>query len=54
MSDELELRNRFVLNHENIETRIEWVWLDAFNQGNERPYDGKDNRSYADWRAVSV
>jgi hypothetical protein len=30
VSDELELRNRFLVNHPDIDTRIEEVWNDAF------------------------
>ena len=42
ISDELELRNRFVLNHPDIDTRIEGVWGHAF-RGNyflRTPVDG--------------
>jgi len=41
MSDELELRNRFLLNHLNIDTRIEkGLWANAFEKPNlEVPVD---------------
>jgi len=39
ISDELELSYRFLLNHPDIDTRIETVWDNVFQVGKEVPYD---------------
>jgi hypothetical protein len=38
ISDELELRNRFLLNHPDIDTRIEETWDNAFQVGKQVPF----------------
>ena len=42
ISDELELRNRFILNHQAIETRLEGVWT-QFGDGLRVPQDSLQN-----------
>ncbi|MBA7635259.1 hypothetical protein ES703_42860 [subsurface metagenome] len=45
ISDELEMRNRFVLNHPDIITRIEELWDKTFQGGKEVPFDS----NMSDW-----
>ena len=50
ISDELELRNRFILNHSDIDTRIETVWTKAF-RGDHYLYCpiGSTEKTVDDW-----
>jgi len=52
ISDELELRNRFLVNHPDIDTRIEETWDYAFQVGKRTPFDSNlpewYQRSYHD------
>jgi hypothetical protein len=46
ISDELELRSRFLINNEDIDTRLETMWDNCLQVGNRRPYDS----DFADWK----
>lgn len=47
IGDELELRYRYLVNQEDIDTRIETVWENAFHVGVRTPFDSDSGIS--DW-----
>jgi len=50
ISEELELRNRFLINLPDIDTRIEEVWDNAFQVGLRTPVDSNSNLPDWFWR----
>ena len=50
ISDELVLRNRFIINQKGTVTRLKNIWKNTIDQGVENPYDGKLYRQLSDWK----
>ncbi len=47
ITDELEMRNRFLLNQPDIDTRLEVMWDNAFQIGKQVPFDS--GTGISDW-----